>query len=139
MERNTAIGDTGFVVALLNKADTKHQEVVAVYLKQQQILLPQPVLTEVAYLIGRQADITTLINFLQGLSKSRFFLIALTEDDVMRVAEILDSYKDSRIDFVDATVMAVAERFKSTKILTLDRRDFSIFRPRHCRYFEILP
>lgn len=139
MERNTAIGDTGFVVALPNKADTKHQEVVAVYLKQQQILLPQPVLTEVAYLVGREAGVTTVITFLQGLFKSRFHLVALTEEDVKRVAEILDGYKDSRIDFVDATVMAVAERFKSTKILTLDRRDFSIFRPQHCNHFEILP
>ena len=46
---------------------------------------------------------------------------------------------DSRIDFVDACVMAVAERFGSTKILTLDQRDFRLFRPRHCNSFEILP
>lgn len=40
MEKNTAVNDTGFVVALLNQADTKHQEVTEVYLKQRQILLP---------------------------------------------------------------------------------------------------
>jgi predicted nucleic acid-binding protein len=65
--------------------------------------------------------------------------VALVEEDIRRVAEILDRYKDSRIDFVDATVMAIAERFRSTKILSLDRRDFSLFRDRHRQSFEILP
>ena len=55
-----------------------------------------------------------------------------------RVAEILDNYRDSRIDFVDATVMAIAERYGSTKILTLDQRDFRLFRPQHCDSFEML-
>ena len=51
----------------------------------------------------------------------------------MRVAEILDEYLDSRIDFVDASVMAVAERYGSTKILTLDQRDFRLYRPQRQR------
>lgn len=53
MERNPVIGDTGFVVALVNQADTMHGQVVQVYARQKQILLPQTVLAEVAYLIGR--------------------------------------------------------------------------------------
>ena len=53
MERKLAIGNTGFVVALLNQSDQKHSDAVAIYEKQQQILLPQTVLTEVAYLVGR--------------------------------------------------------------------------------------
>ncbi|MDJ1182374.1 hypothetical protein PMH09_04135 [Roseofilum sp. BLCC_M143] len=48
-----------------------------------------------------------------------------------------DSYP--RLDFVDASIAAVAERINVTRILTLDRRDFTILRPRHCDYFEILP
>lgn len=139
MERKLAIGDTGFVVALLNQSDQKHSDAVAIYEKQQQILLPQTVLTEVAYLVGRSSGMITVSAFLRGLSESRFRLIALNETDLMRVAEILDEYLDSRIDFVDATVMAIAERFDSATILTLDQRDFRLFRPRHCTNFEIFP
>lgn len=96
-------------------------------------------LVEVAYLVGRNAGTTTVVAFLQGLSASRFCLVALTDEDIIRVAEILDEYLDSRIDFVDASVMAVAERYGITKILTLDQRDFRLYRPRHCDSFEILP
>ena len=49
----TVIADTGFVVALANRSDAKHEAVKAIYLRQQRILLPQTVLAEVAYLIGR--------------------------------------------------------------------------------------
>jgi predicted nucleic acid-binding protein len=54
-------------------------------------------------------------------------------DDLSRVAEVLNQYADARVDFVDATIVALAER------LTLDRRHFELFRPRHCAAFEILP
>jgi len=114
---------------VLNRSDIRHSEVVAVYQKYTQILLPQTVLAEVTYLLGRDAGILTVVAFLRGMAASRFSLVAL----------ILEKYADSRIDFVDASVMAVAERFNSKTILTLDQRDFSIFRPQHCERFDILP
>lgn len=76
-----------------------------------------------AYLLGRNAGILTVVTFLRGIAASRFRLVALTDSDLERVAEILEKYADSRIDFVDASVMAVAERYGSTTILTLDQRD----------------
>lgn len=134
-----AIADTGFVVALLNQTDVRHSEVVPIYTQYSTIVLPQTVLAEVAYLIGRDAGIQTVVAFLRGLAASRFCLTALMDVDVDRVAEILQTYADSRIDFVDASVMAIAERYGSTKVLTLDQRDFRLFQPKHCNSFEILP
>jgi len=139
MEIKIAISDTGFVVALLNQSDGKHRNVLEIYQKYERILLPQTVLAEVAYLVGRSAGIATVSAFLKGLSASRFLLISLSETDVIRVLEILEEYKDSRIDFVDASVMAIAERLKITLVLTLDQRDFRLFRPEHCQNFDILP
>jgi predicted nucleic acid-binding protein len=104
MERNPVIGDTGFVVALLNQADASHANVAAVYAQHLQIFLPQTVLAEVAYLVGRNGSPRAVVSFLRGLPASRFRLKPLTDQDLMRVAEILDEYADSRIDFVDATV-----------------------------------
>ena len=139
MERNAVVADTGFVVALLNQRDEHHNPVKIVYAQQSLIILPQTVLAEVAYLVGQAAGISMVATFLRGLSTSRFQLTALTDSDVIRTAEILDQYADSRIDFVDATVMAMAERYGSTTVLTLDQRDFRLFRPQHCPSFELLP
>jgi uncharacterized protein len=139
METRTVIADTGFIVALLNQIDARHQDVAPIYQQYQTIWFPQTVLAEVAYLLGRDAGTPTVVAFLKGLPKSRFRVIALTESDLNRIAEILTKYGDSRIDFVDASVMAVAERLSITTILTLDLRDFRLFRPQHCQSFELLP
>ncbi len=133
------IADTGFVVALLNRRDSRHADVTALYPQPVSILLPQTVLVEVAYLIGREAGIEIVVAFLQGLPQSRFILVELMVQDISRTAEILEQYADSRVDFVDATVMAIAERLGITTVFTLDRRDFRLFRPNHCDGFTLLP
>ncbi|GGA52247.1 type II toxin-antitoxin system VapC family toxin [Okeania sp. KiyG1] len=139
LQRNFSIADTGFVVALMNQKDIRHLEVAEIYRQQQQILLPQTVLAEVAYLVGREVSTMMVATSLRYLLDSRFMILALTSEDLLRVAEILEIYQDSRIDFVDASVMAIAERLEITKVLTLDRRDFQLFRPKHCQFFEIMP
>ncbi len=60
-------------------------------------------------------------------------------DDLRRVREIAIAYADAEFDIVDCCIMAIAERLNITRIATFDRRDFSVFRPSHCEYFELLP
>ena len=62
-----------------------------------------------------------------------------TKEDYLRCGEILRQYSDADLDFVDALIVAVAERLNITRLLTLDRRDFQIIRPKHCSSFELLP
>ena len=139
MERITGIADTGFIVALVDRQDPHHQAVKNVYLQQQKIIVPQSVLAEVAYLLGCHAGISSVVQFLRSLQESRFQLMALSEADISRAADILEHYQGSRVDFVDASVMAMAEKLNLTIILTLDRRDFSLYRPQHCSAFTLLP
>ncbi|MDB9529179.1 hypothetical protein PN498_24520 [Oscillatoria sp. CS-180] len=56
-----------------------------------------------------------------------------------RTADILERYIDSKVDFVDAVVMAIAEWLNLTTVLTLDQRDFRLFRPTHCESFRLKP
>jgi predicted nucleic acid-binding protein len=66
-------------------------------------------------------------------------VVDLVDPDFERALAILDKYADSRIDFVDACIMALAERLNVTRVLTFDRRDFGLYRPTHCDHFELLP
>jgi hypothetical protein len=56
-----------------------------------------------------------------------------------RTAEVLEKYADSKIDFVDCMIMAMAERLNIKRIMTVDQRHFQILRPQHCPAFEIVP
>jgi len=73
------------------------------------------------------------------LLQATWSLEPLLEGDMERVAAVLDQYRDQNIDFADAAIVAIAERLKVQRILTLDRRHFNLLRPRHCTAFEILP
>jgi predicted nucleic acid-binding protein len=64
---------------------------------------------------------------------------SLTNDDLRRTSNLLQQYADANIGFVDATVVASAERLQTRRILTTDRRHFSMIRPRHASFFELLP
>jgi hypothetical protein len=48
-------------------------------------------------------------------------------------------YRDLPLGSVEASVVATAERMRVGEIATLDRRHFTIVRPRHVNAFEFVP
>jgi predicted nucleic acid-binding protein len=59
--------------------------------------------------------------------------------DLLRMSELVATYADMPLGAVDASVVAIAERLDVTSIATLDRRHFSVVRPRHIAAFTLLP
>lgn len=80
-----------------------------------------------------------LVSFLRSVVAGEFVLVPTEIEDLERAAEILEKYADSRVDFVDCVIVAIAERLNIRRVLTVNRRHFNLFRPRHCEGFEILP
>jgi predicted nucleic acid-binding protein len=135
----TAIADTSFVVAVGNRADANHRICTQVFHQQSAICLPQSVFAEVGYMLGRAIGKRALAGFLRQLPQTRYRIIPLEAEDLTRTADLLDQYHDTRLDFVDASIVAIAERLSITRILTLDQRDFRLVRPRHIEYLELHP
>ncbi len=54
-------------------------------------------------------------------------LIDLTADEVDRMVELMEKYKDRPMDMADASLIVAAERLGEKRILTLDK-DFHIDR-----------
>lgn len=132
--------DTGILYAATNKRDCYHRVAAELIEKHHSVaFIPVTVLPETCFMIRRIETNRAVAQFLQYLIDSDMAIVGLTTEDYQRVADILTQYADSRIDFVDASIMAVAERLEIRRILTLDRRDFALYRPRHCSHFEILP
>jgi predicted nucleic acid-binding protein len=132
--------DTGFLYALLNSNENRHTDVLrASQSVRGTIYLPTVVTTEVAYLIQRDLGRGALAEFIEMLALESFVLVEPTIADFQRAANVVRQYRDSQIDFVDALLVASAERLNIVRILTLDARHFRMFRPKHCPAFEILP
>lgn len=136
----TAILDTSFLFALADRSDRNHDRVLDIAKTiGEPLLLPSVVLPEICYLISSRLGHQAMRQFLANLAISATPIEPMTATDLARINQILEQYADSQLDFVDAVIVAISERLGITRVLTLDRRDFSLVRPKHCDYFEILP
>jgi predicted nucleic acid-binding protein len=135
----SAVADTGFILAVATTTDVHHTACVATYRKETRILLPQSTLAEVAYMLTRVGGNRVTASFLNGLPRTKYRLVALEDSDITRTAQLLLQYADAGVDFVDITLVAIAERLDIRRILTVDQRDFRIIRPVHCDHFELAP
>ena len=130
--------DTGFWFARIDRTDRFHEK-VSQYRTKEHIIVPLPVITETAYLVLTRSGVESLALFSQSLATSKLILEPPVAQDYTRTAEILRKYNDNNIDFVDACIVAMAERLNITKILTVDHRHFRMFKPKHCKSFELFP
>lgn len=134
------LADTSFIYAVMDQSSKQHQQALNYYSNYQgSILRPALALVELVYLINRLGGASLVIKTLRSLRASQIEFIDPTLHDYDRSLDILEQYIDSRIDFVDACIMALAERLQITQIATYDRRDFGLYRPAHCEHFDLLP
>ncbi|HSH61495.1 MAG TPA: VapC toxin family PIN domain ribonuclease [Acidimicrobiales bacterium] len=103
------------------------------------LLIPSPVLPEVDYLVSERMGPAPMLALLADVERAAYLVEDLTRDDYPRVRELMDRYADQDLGFVDASVLAVVERLGERKVATLDRRHFSVVRPRHVEALELLP
>ena len=131
------LADTGGVLVLLDRKDPKHQAAVASL--DQKLIVPSIILAEVDYLASRRLAHDAMSTFLTSLFIGEFDYYEVDLFDLQRADEIMRQYADAHVGLVDATVVAVAERLRINRILTIDRRHFSMFKPRNLNYLELLP
>jgi predicted nucleic acid-binding protein len=137
----TVPADSGAVYALLDRSDAWHQRVVE-YWEQHadRIRLPEPILPEVCYLVHTNLGTRAENAFVRAVADGEFMLEpSVAEEDLPRAADLMQTYRDAGIGFVDAAVVAAAERVDASTLLTTDRRHFPLIRPRHRPAFLLVP
>ena len=125
-------------MAALVQSDSRHAECRAFMsgLRGRR-LLPGPVLTEVCWLLERWPR--TEAALLEQVADGAFELVHPSAADLKRMAALVRQYSDFPLGSVDASVIAVAERFAADRVATIDRRHFSVVKPRHLATLTLLP
>ncbi len=132
--------DTGPLYALIDADDAANHAALQVLAAHPgRLVIPAPVLTELDYLFAGRGFPEAMVWVLEDVARGVYEVEDLRREDYARVAEIVERYADSDVGFVDAAVLAVVERLGETKLATLDRRHFSVLRPRHVETLELLP
>lgn len=132
--------DTGPILALLDAGDPAHARCVAmVRAAREDLVIPVCVLVEVDYWVHKLLGASTWRVLTEDIDRGAYRLADLTVGDLTRAAELDAAYPDLDLGLVDASVIALSERFHETKVATLDSGDFSVVRPRHCEALRLLP
>jgi predicted nucleic acid-binding protein len=119
------ICDTGPLVAYLNRNDPYHAWAVAVMKQVQPPLLTcEPVLTEAAYFLREDdLDIDPLF---QLLERDVLRLDFDASRHWPRLRTLMQRYR--QMDLADASIVAMSEQRRRCQVLTVDAKDFGVYR-----------
>jgi predicted nucleic acid-binding protein len=135
--------DTGPLVAAALSNDSDHKACVglftALHAARRELLVPATVVAEVGYLLAREAGARVESLFLRSMAAEDFTPVDLTSTDYARMADLVNTYESLPLGTTDASVVAIAERLELTDVATLDRRHFTVVRPRHVDALTLLP
>lgn len=104
----------------------------------ERLIVPSLILPEIDYL-SRRLPGGAMRAFMSSLLTQEFEYYELDLPDLQRANEIMNQYADANVGLVDAAVVAVAKRLNINRILTIDQRHFSMFRPKNLGFLELLP
>ena len=136
----TILVDTGILFAMADIDDAWHKPVKTFIQNTSDVLVvPITVLPEICYLLNTHLGQESERKLITSIIHGELRIEGLTNEDFRRSSQLLETYSDVNIGFVDASLVAIAERLKIPRILTTDRKHFSIIRPRHCHNFVLLP
>jgi predicted nucleic acid-binding protein len=121
-----AIADTGPLVALFDKSEARHAWTVRqVELLDPPMLVCEPVLVEVMFLLGKNPDVQ---DALLGLLENGTLRIAFRLDEhLSEVRALRSKYCDLPMSLTDACLVRMAELYKKHAIFTFDSH-FTVYR-----------
>jgi uncharacterized protein len=132
--------DSGPILAAMDAGDRDHQECAELLSEaNEEFVIPAPILPELDYWFHKGMGPDAVLALLDEIRRGVFRVEDLDANDYARVFDLLKTYMDLRVGFVDAAVMSIVERLGEPKLATLDRRHFTIMRPRHVEALELLP
>jgi hypothetical protein len=138
MARERILIDAGPLVAILASDDAYHEQCLAEAAKHDPpFFTTWAVLTEVAWLLRAQSgSIPRLVGLVsQGLIVAE----NLDAGSAAGIGKLAEAYADLRPDLGDLTLIQLVDSDDSTRIFTLDRRDFNVYRDRLGRPFPLIP
>ena len=128
--------DTGFLVALYIRGDTLHNDAVD-YLRGNRaaLLTVAPVIVETCFFLDVQAK----VELLEWVARGGIEVYDISPRSAF--AEIvmhLQKYADHDIDFADAALVWLANAHGERRVLTVDETDFSLFRLKNGKHFDLV-
>jgi predicted nucleic acid-binding protein len=136
----TLLIDAGPIVALADPDEPQRESILDTLRDQPgDLVMPAPTTAEVDYLLGLRFGQAARRAFLSDLARGRFKVVALEREDYEAVIELDRQYSDLGLGLADCALVALAERYRTTRVLSFDERHFRAVTPLGGGAFTIVP
>lgn len=136
----TLLIDAGPVVALADPDEPQREGILATLRDEPgDLVMPAPTTAEVDYLLGQRFGQAAHRAFLRDLARGRFSIACLEREDYEKISDLDLRYADLGLGFADCALVALADRYRTTRIVSFDERHFRAVTPLGGGAFTILP
>ena len=136
----TLIVDAGALYSQADADDPDHATVVGVLRSERgPIVTSELAVAEADYLILDRLGVEAWLAFLADLTAGTFVAECLTQADIGEAQELADRYRSLRLGLADISLVILARRHRTRRVLTLDQRAFRALIPLQGGSFTVLP
>jgi predicted nucleic acid-binding protein len=135
-----AIVDAGALYSQADR-DDPHHEAVARVLRAERgpLVTSQVAAAEADYLILTRLGVDVELAFLDDLAAGTFLAEGLTPDELGIARDLARRHRDLELGLADASLVVLARRHRTRRLVTLDERCFRAVLPLQGGSFELLP
>ncbi len=132
--------DTSVLVSATNAREAAHRRCLAALTATLGRLVISPlVLAEADYMIARLGQVPAEVAMLQDI-RDNMTVAQFSNDDLDQAITVVEQYTDLNIGITDASIVVLAARYHTTRILTLDHKHFQAIMPLASGdHFTLLP
>jgi len=136
----TLILDAAPLVALADAREPQLEALLRIRAEEEgPLVLPAPVAAEVDFLLGVRFGDTARRAFLSDLAAQRYDVACLESGDYQAVAELDSRYFDLGLGLADCSIVVLAERYETRRLLSFDERHFRTVAPLQGGSFSLVP
>jgi predicted nucleic acid-binding protein len=139
----TLVVDTSAILASLDEAYAEHEAIAAILASETGPLVISPmVVAEADYMLYTRLGAAGARRFAADVAAEAYELAEWAADDHAVVLDVINRSSDDSdyIGVTDGANVVLADRYRTTRLLTLDQRHFRRLRPLWgADYFTLLP
>jgi uncharacterized protein len=136
----TLIVDASGLFAQADAEEPRHGAVKNVLESERGALITsQFAAAEADYLVLKRLGVDVELSFLDDLADATYSAECLTSDELATARDVANHYRDLKVGLADASLVVLAQRFKTRRVLTLDESCFRAMTPLQGGSFTLLP
>jgi hypothetical protein len=134
------ICDTSGLLAYFDASDAHNAQMAAVIEVETGPFVVSPyVVAELDHLLAARRGVPAELAALAELSSGAWDLAKFDAADLGDACAVVERYQDQEIGVADASLVVLADRYRTDRLLTLDRRHFHVVRTTAGKSFKLLP